>query len=330
MMINILKILQNHSDRSHRLDLTEIVQFLESEFGMQAERKAVKRNLMDLEQCGFDIQYQKIVRSQGQKSENIICKDYYLEREFTDGELNFLIDTVLFSPQIAQQPTKDLVRKLSSLGSISLRNSSCGSYDRLPHTQSQEFFLNLEELTAAIRGNHMVSFVILTHSADNCLLPVPSSPCVVNPYWIVMSRGNYYLMAAPKNGTELDHFRIDRMTRVQILENSTALPIHKIPNAPRDPGDLLRKHSCLGSGPVENIRFAFPEKLLDEVADQFGQNIQVARNGDGVLCASILSTQEDVFPWALQHGAQVTVLQPRQLRDRLREASEAMYRAYHT
>ena len=46
LILQILDILRKHSDENHRLSQKEIAGLLEKEYGVTAERKAVKRNLI--------------------------------------------------------------------------------------------------------------------------------------------------------------------------------------------------------------------------------------------------------------------------------------------
>lgn len=48
MIINILDILKRCSDENHRLSQKDILEILENEYSMKADRKAVKRNLINL------------------------------------------------------------------------------------------------------------------------------------------------------------------------------------------------------------------------------------------------------------------------------------------
>lgn len=57
---------------------------------MKVDRKAVKRNLTDLIEAGYDIEY-----SETGRGDNVILSDFYIEREFTDSEIRFLIDALL-------------------------------------------------------------------------------------------------------------------------------------------------------------------------------------------------------------------------------------------
>ena len=62
MIINILDILKKYTDEDHRLSQKEIVEILKTEYDMFADRKAVKRNLMNLIEFGYEIEYSEAVR----------------------------------------------------------------------------------------------------------------------------------------------------------------------------------------------------------------------------------------------------------------------------
>ena len=83
---------------------------------MKIDRKSVKRNLMNLIEFGYDIEYSASIRlvkdKNGEKLETKILSDFYLNRSFTDGELRLLIDSVLFSNHISYSQCRDLVEKL--------------------------------------------------------------------------------------------------------------------------------------------------------------------------------------------------------------------------
>lgn len=55
LIINILSILQKYSDENHRLSQKQITNYLQSEYQMTVDRKAVRRNLMLLLDCGYPI-----------------------------------------------------------------------------------------------------------------------------------------------------------------------------------------------------------------------------------------------------------------------------------
>ena len=53
LIMNILDILKKYTDENHRLSQKEIADILKSEYDMTVDRKAVKRNLMNLIDFGI-------------------------------------------------------------------------------------------------------------------------------------------------------------------------------------------------------------------------------------------------------------------------------------
>ena len=173
LILNILDILRKYSDEDHRLSQREIGEILKTEYGMTADRKAIRRNLSELLECGYPIEYSETLRSAPVKGpdgrdklgpdgkplreETTILSDFYLERQFTDGELRLLIDGLLFSRHVPYSQCRELVEKLEGLSNIYFR-SRVGHIARLPVDQSdnKQLFLNIEMLDEAISKGRKV------------------------------------------------------------------------------------------------------------------------------------------------------------------------------
>ena len=104
IIMNILDILKKYTDEDHRLSQKEIAEILKTEYEMKVDRKAIKRNLMNLIEFGYEIEYSEALRmvknSKGELEESYILSDFYLVRDFTDSELRLLVDSMLFSKHI--------------------------------------------------------------------------------------------------------------------------------------------------------------------------------------------------------------------------------------
>ena len=111
LIMNILDILKRYTDEDHRLSQKEIMDILEREYGMKAERKAVKRNLLNLIDYGYNVEYSESVRINKRGEEETVYTDWYLEREFSDAELRLLIDSLLFSRHLPYSQCKMLIEK---------------------------------------------------------------------------------------------------------------------------------------------------------------------------------------------------------------------------
>ena len=120
LIINILDIFRKYTDVDHRLSQKEIIDILRREYGMKADRKAVRRNILDLIDFGYEIEYTETIRvtpnpKTGEPEENRMLSDFYLVRDFTDGELRLLIDSLLFSKHVPYSQCRALVGKLEGL-----------------------------------------------------------------------------------------------------------------------------------------------------------------------------------------------------------------------
>ena len=71
VILYILDILQKYTDEEHRLSQKEIQNILKREYEMTVDRKAVKRNLLNLIEYESNIEYREVSRIK--KSRKTIC-----------------------------------------------------------------------------------------------------------------------------------------------------------------------------------------------------------------------------------------------------------------
>lgn len=62
IIMNILDILRRYSDEDHRLSQKEIGDILQTEYNMAVGRKTIRRNIMNLMDCGYEIEYSESIR----------------------------------------------------------------------------------------------------------------------------------------------------------------------------------------------------------------------------------------------------------------------------
>lgn len=116
IIINILDILKCYTDENHKLSQKQIAEILKNEYNTTVERKTIKRNIMNLIDFGYEIEYTETVRyeksKEGVKEESSILSDFYLKRGFTDSELRLLIDSLLFNRYLPARQCKDMIAKI--------------------------------------------------------------------------------------------------------------------------------------------------------------------------------------------------------------------------
>ena len=203
LILNILDILRRYTDENHRLSQREIADILESEYDMTPDRKAIRRSLLDLINCGYQIEYSESVRmtpnpKTGQPEESYIWSDFYLEREFTDSELRLLIDGLLFSRHVPYSQCKALIEKLEGLSNIYFRA-------RVRHIAKMP-----ED-----RRRRKVSFHYLEYGTDKRMHPKPRPDgtvreYVISPYQMAAREGKYYLICNYDKYDDISNYRVDR------------------------------------------------------------------------------------------------------------------------
>lgn len=327
IIMNILDILRRYSDEDHRLNQRDVIDILRSEYGIQVDRKTVRRNILTLINCGYDIEYSESVRSvlnrkTGKMEESYIWSNFYLVREFSDSELHLLIDGLLFSKHIPHGRCRELVEKLEGLSSIYF-NSHIGNILMAPGSfpPNQQMFYTIEVLDEAISQKRKVSFNYVSFGQDKKLhkrLTEEGEPkeYVVSPYQMVAANGRYYLISNTDPHDDISHYRVDRIMDIQMLQE----PLRSTNNvAGLENGLNLPKHMAehlyMFSGESAPVTFKMKKHILNDVIDWFGTDIRFVDEDEEWLTARTEVNLRAMRIWSIQYGPYVKIISPQSLVD---------------
>lgn len=331
LIINILEILRKYSDEEHRLSQKEIQDILCSEYQMDVDRKAVKRNLSDLIGNGCNIEYSETVRKTrnkdtGELEENVVLSDFYLIRDFTDSELRLLIDSLLFSKHIPHNQCKALIEKLKGLS-----NKYFSAHVRHIRTMPEsapanpQLFYTIEVLDEAINKGRQVSLIYNRHGVDKKLHPTlgeDGKPKVhiINPYQMVATNGRYYLICNNDKYDATANYRLDRITDIKLLdtprkpmkevrglENGLDLPQH------------MAEHIYMFSGESAPVVMRIKKYLIDDVLDWFGKGAEFFDESEDEIGVRVKVNLNAMQKWALQYSLHARVTSPPELAERVAE-----------
>lgn len=338
----ILEILKKYTDSEHTLNQKEIQSMLEKEFDIKLNRKAIKPNLTDLIDLGFDINYRECVRktpSQGDSNEdNVIFTDFYINRDFTDSELRLLIDSIMFSNHIPYKQDRQLIEKLSSLSNIYFK-SKMNHVTRMPDnkTDNNSLFLNIEILDEAISQNKKISFKYLEYRNDKKLYYRNRSDgtireYTVNPYQLAAKDGKYYLICNNDKYDSISNYRVDRIADIVIL-NSKRKPFESLKDSNGDNLDIkeyMEKHIYMFSGKSSVIQFKADKTILSDIIDTFGKNIRITDNENDkdlvIINANINEMAMEQF--AKTYIPFVEIISPKHLRDKMTDNLQFALKKY--
>ena len=309
----VYEILRRYSDAEHPLSQGQIASMVQREFGMSCDRKAVARNILALQEADFDI---STYEDNG--------RGYYLAaRPFTDSEIRTLIDSVLASRYITGGYAKAMVDKLAGMATVyfTKRAGTIAQASRWVHTDNPEVFLNIELLDEAIETHRKVRFIYNRYGLDKQLHPRRDTAYEVDPYQIIASNGRYYLVGNYDKHDCVTNFRIDLITRVQVLE-TRAIPFESLPGKARtmELADYAKYALNMYDGQVVTAVLRLKAERIGDVIDWFGKDPEVTeQEPDGFIRVKVRASDNGLRMWALQYGRIVEVLSPADLREQIRQ-----------
>ena len=338
LIINILQILKEYTDAEHRLSQKEIVKLLKSEYDMAVDRKAVKRNLMDLMDFGYNIEYSETVRMvpnrvTGELEESSILSDFYLNHDFTDSELRLLIDSLLFSKHIPYSQCRQLIEKLENLSNRYFR-SRVRHIQTLPDLSlhSHQLFYTIDILDEAINTKRQISFIYNSYGTDKKLHPRKNKDgsireYIVNPYQIAAVNGRYYLICNYDKYDNVANYRLDRITNIKLLQ-TPAKPMKEVKGL-ENGFDLPRhmaEHIYMFTGKSALVTFRAKKYLLNDIIDWFGGEISFFDETEEEVSARVHVNLDAMRRWAMQYALHMRILSPaslaEQVKSDLKQAAE--------
>lgn len=315
-LVRIVQILEQYSDFDHPLKQQDIIEYLDKDYGIVIERKAVGRNLSLLKEAGYDIASDR-------------RGSYLAERTFDDSELRMLIDGVLSSRYITAKHSKELIERLCSLSNQYFRShvKNIWSVNEWSKTDNQALFYNIEIIDAAIEQGKQITFCYNKYGADKKLHK--TSDQRATPYQMILHNQRYYLIACNEKWKNLGHYRLDRITDIRLTDES-ATPLRSLQGHENgiDYKEYATSLPYMFTDKPESVEFLAEPCIIDQIVDWFGENARIQP------CSEKLKVFVKVSPnameyWAMQYLNFVEILSPVSLRERIAANLEAAKRKYN-
>lgn len=317
-LLRILQILKQHSDHGHPLTQEDIARYLDNEFGIVIERKAVSRNISLLKEAGFEINSSR-------------AGSYLSKREFTDAELRMLIDGVLSSKYIAERYSKDLINKLCGLSNKYFRSHvrhiySVGDWNK---TENKELFLNIEIVDEAIEQKRQIVFDYNKYGTDKKLHKTREHRA--SPYQLILHNRNYYLMARNERWQDMAYYRLDRITNMRITDDRL-FPITGIEGYKNgiDYKELSTALPYMYTDKPVPVEFIADENITDQIVDWFGKDIRIVKCAEDKIKVSVKVSPMAMEHWAMQYAPHVRVTSPTSLVEKVKDDLQRAVKMYES
>lgn len=312
-LLRIWQILKEHSDYDHPLKQQEIIEYLEKEYEITLERKAIKTNISLLQEAGVEIE---TVKDRSANKEGV-----YLEsREFDDSELRLLIDSVLGSKHITAKYSKDLIERLCGLSNEYFKPyvSHIYTVSDWNKTENKSLFYNIELIDTAIQKKKQIHYDYNKYDINKKL--TRTSEQYVSPYQLILHNQRYYLMAYSEYWKNIVYHRLEYITNMEITDK-TITPIRSIKGYENGINykELTTSMPYMYADKPGRVEFIADIAIVDQIVDWFGDNATILKIDDKKIRVNVNVSLLAMEHWALQYLNYVEVISPKKLREKIKE-----------
>lgn len=307
-LLKIWEILSEQTDEEHPMRTNDLIAKL-AEFGVPCNRKTLYSDIDALCEAGYEIM---CIRS--------VSNEYYVADHRLDAtEVHILMDAVQASKFITPKKTAELVDKISLLAGsrrAEVLKQNTVEFNTVK-SNNEGVYYSVYYITYAISHGKKIAFSYFDYDHKHKrVLRKQGKRYVVSPLATVYDDDNYYLVCADDKHEGVSHYRIDRMTDVDVLDE-TSKKRRKVA------GFDIKKHKKtlfgMFAGERQTVTFEADFSVLDPVFDKFGDGLKISVKDGKALFSADVQISAPFFAWASGFGSKLTVIGPESVRCQMRE-----------
>ena len=324
-LLALKDILMKYTDSNHSLSVNELIEKL-SAYGISAERKSIYDDMEQLRLHGLDICCEK--------EGNV---NFYSlgEREFQLVELKLLVDAVQSSKFITEKKSSELIGKLESLSSeyeASQLHRQVYVSNRVK-TPNEKIYYAVDVIHKAITDDRQISFVynewsLSTSGAAKIEKRAKHDGAIykVSPWMLAWDDENYYLIAFDLSSKSIRHYRVDKMEKVCESEENR---LGKDAFAGLDMATYSKSVFGMYGGEIVEVKIRAHNSLVGVVADRFGKDIFVSRDGENYFVFTInVALSPQFFAWLFGLGEKAKLVAPASAAERFSQYVDSVKSLY--
>lgn len=322
----VLKCFFETSDENTPICSEDIIKYL-AKRNIEAENRSIYRDINLLRnELGIDID--------GRRG----TKYRLMSRDFKFSDLRILVECIHSAKFISTSKSKELVKLLGKFCSEKQRKTletDTLLYDRAKTTQNG-VIQAIDDINRAMTKKKdcepkKISFKYLKYTIDNVHRQAErrkGNTYIVSPYKLLISNGNYYLLAFADKEQKLITYRVDRMKDVKIL------------NIPREGEEVFaavdintysQRVFGMYGGTKETVTMRFVNSLLDTVVDQFKTGANAIYKPDDKNHFKVVADVEvspQFFGWICGFGNRAVIESPQNVVDDFQKHIEKIQSKY--
>lgn len=315
-ILYILKILYEQTDEEHTLTVNEIIKKLKL-YGISAARRSVYDDIHLLREFGADI----IMR----KSKSY---EYFLgSRLFETAELKVLIDSVQSSHFVTKKKSEAIITKLKRLTSKPQAQRFANQVfirERVKN-MNESIYYNVDTLHNAIAENKQISFRYFDYDINrNRIFRKNGERYNTNPVSLTYDNENYYFIAYNEKYNDYVHYRVDKMTDIEISSEKRILPKENF-----DAATYVNPIFSMFDGESEHITAVFHKAYLNTVIDRFGDGVILSEIDNESFQAVFKAAVSPTFlSWIIGFGSGAIIISPEWVSEEVKELALKTLKMY--
>lgn len=303
-ILYLMQAFMERTDREHPMSVPDFILYLEG-YGISVERKTVYEDIETLRIFGMKIENRR-ERPSG----------YYLaDREFSFPELKILMDAVQSSRFITERQSRELVRKLEHLTSISEAKRLQNQTSVLSGSKAvnREIYDSIQKICDAMADNRQICFNYYEWDFSRELKPKRDGARYrVSPWKMIWNNENYYLIGLDERNGIVKHYRVDKIMHVSIESQK------------RKGEDIFRNFDFpkyvsgtfgMFGGKEQTVKMEFENHFVGVVLDRFGQDVMlIPKDQERFTMQARISISPQFYGWLAGLGTGAVIVSPENIR----------------
>lgn len=299
-LLRIWEILNRETDEDHPMG-TETLREKLLEGGIDCHRVTLYEDIKLLNEAGYEIMTRR-----GRSNQY-----YVMDRKFSNPEVHILMDAVQAASFITEKKTAELVDKIAHLAGsqkAAVLKKNIVQFNTAKST-NENIYYSVSEIVTAINNRQKIIFLYFDYDCNHKrVYRRDGHHYVVSPFATIFADGHYYLVIYDKRYNKMTHYRIDRMDKVEIIDDHADMPPDELAF---DVGNYKKQLFGMFSGEATNVTIEMSSYLMDVVFDLFGEKTKILPFGDNKIRFSADVQISDLFfGWCCSFGENVTLIAP--------------------
>ena len=318
-LYRLAQIMMKKTDEEHYITMPEIKEAL-AEYDITADRKSLYNDLRDLEILGIEVE--------GEQDGNRY-RYHVVNRPFELSELKLLVDAIQSSKFITEKKSNSLIKKLETMVS----EYDAQKLQRQVYVSgrikamNESIYYTVDAIHNAISENKKIRFQYFQWDVKKePQLRHGGAWYHISPWGLSWDDENYYLVGFDSEAGLIKHFRVDKMLRIA-LSNETREGREHFKKL--DMADYARKSFGMFGGEEETVKLQVSNGLAGVIIDRFGKDVMMIPVDEDHFNVSVdVRVSRQFLGWVFSLGESVRILGPEAVVDQMKAETQRLIGQY--